>query len=402
MHMHAHMHTHTHTHPHPHPHPHVHVYAQVPPEAYFPFCDAWIEAHPDALLLIATDEASYYERAVSRYGLWSQPRLGSTRARRDPWSAVRRSGRIISASTGYHSRNVISDTSVDPYTKGLEVLLDALLLSRSDFLLKTSSAVAEFAIWVNLRLHHAHLDLQWEDRFHSQSLPPWASHVGRNDAQMYCAALARGCRIDLKQLVHASGGVNNGSAGGGSGAHMCACTCIRTRLSACAHVSMHARVHAGGGSGARAHKPGRRRRELDGRDRGDRGDGALGSAGSRGGTGYRGGGRRALLQPGQACARCQPRIESAAFTAARAAMPIPLGERCVDAGPMRRGLTQAECIAYARLHTLDFLGTQHERTEFAGCVVWNGKNAEFNSHEAHHVGCNIGAGGGACLCTQTH
>ena len=76
------------------------------------------------------------------------------------------------------------------------MLLDALLLSKCDFLLKTTSAVAEFAIWVNLALHDAHLDLQWEDRFHSQRLPAWATPVGANDAQAYCDALERGCARD--------------------------------------------------------------------------------------------------------------------------------------------------------------------------------------------------------------
>lgn len=46
--------------------------------------------------------------------------------------------------------------------------MDALLLSKCDFLLKAASAVAEFAIWLNLALHEAHVDLQWEDRFRSQ------------------------------------------------------------------------------------------------------------------------------------------------------------------------------------------------------------------------------------------
>ena len=80
-----------------------------------------------------------------------------------------------------------------------QVLLDALLLSRCDFLLKTTSAVPEFAIWVNLRLHAAHVDLQWEDRFASQTLPPWAAHIGANNAAVYCAALERGCAMDTRR-----------------------------------------------------------------------------------------------------------------------------------------------------------------------------------------------------------
>jgi hypothetical protein len=38
--------------------------------------------------------------------------------------------------------------------------MDALLLARVDFLLKSDSAVAEFGMWINPRLHRNHLDLQ--------------------------------------------------------------------------------------------------------------------------------------------------------------------------------------------------------------------------------------------------
>jgi len=62
--------------------------------------------------------------------------------------------------------------------------------------LKTASAVAEFAIWVNFRLHASHLDLQYaHDRLRSQRPhPQWAANALRNDAQPFCAALARACR----------------------------------------------------------------------------------------------------------------------------------------------------------------------------------------------------------------
>ena len=35
------------------------VHKKVPPEAYFPFADAWVEAHPGGLLFVATDEAAH-------------------------------------------------------------------------------------------------------------------------------------------------------------------------------------------------------------------------------------------------------------------------------------------------------------------------------------------------------
>jgi len=41
-------------------------------------------------------------------------------------------------------------------------VVDSLLLAHTDFLLKGTSALAEFAIWYSPRLATAHLDLQIE------------------------------------------------------------------------------------------------------------------------------------------------------------------------------------------------------------------------------------------------
>ena len=63
-----------------------------------------------------------------------------------------------------------------------------------------------------------------------------------------------------------------------------------------------------------------------------------------------------------------------------------------------RGLSQAECVAYARWRKLEFIGVQVERTEFGGCVVWNGRTVEYNADKSG-VGCGLDGNGGACLCT---
>ena len=147
----------------------------MPPEAYFPWIDAWLAAHEDALVFVATDEAAYHARIVRRYGAWRA--RGGARARGG--------GRVVSAGAGYHSANVIADAAArgGGWAKGGEVrhaartatraipidlphrspanlppisspdaqvLLDALLLARCDFLIKSASAVAEFAIWVRV------------------------------------------------------------------------------------------------------------------------------------------------------------------------------------------------------------------------------------------------------------
>lgn len=112
---------------------------RVPPEAYFPLIDAYLGAHPDALIFLATDDARYHARMQRRYGP---------------------TGRISSTGSGFVTRAVVTDPRLAGGTKGDGALLDALLLARVDFLLKSDSAVAEFGLWLNPRLHWNHLDLQ--------------------------------------------------------------------------------------------------------------------------------------------------------------------------------------------------------------------------------------------------
>eukprot|EP00966_Prymnesium_polylepis_P194718 4513965-Prymnesium_polylepis.1 len=48
--------------------------------------------------------------------------------------------------------------------RGMQVLLDSLLLSRCDYLIKSNSAVSEFAIYFNPRLVDASYDFNIKDR----------------------------------------------------------------------------------------------------------------------------------------------------------------------------------------------------------------------------------------------
>ena len=74
-------------------------------------------------------------------------------------------------------------------------------------------------------------------------------------------------------------------------------------------------------------------------------------------------------------------------------------KRCDQPSGSWRGLTQPECVAYARLHPqMAYLGSQTESGEFGGCVVWERRSIEFNGFRGG-VGCNVGAKGGVCLCT---
>ena len=55
------------------------------------------------------------------------------------------------------------------HAKGVEVLLDTLLLSKCDFLLKSASAVSEFALYFNPHLINRSYDFGLED----QPSPAW-------------------------------------------------------------------------------------------------------------------------------------------------------------------------------------------------------------------------------------
>ena len=98
---------------------------------------------------------------------------------------------------------------------------------------------------------------------------------------------------------------------------------------------------------------------------------------------------------------CLPAVDGRNAAAAAATRAVPAGARC-DGGSGPRLLTLAECMAFARLppHAYKFIGTQVERSEFPGCILWNGSNVEFNDHRRQRRGCNVHAQGGECLCTS--
>jgi hypothetical protein len=58
--------------------------------------------------------------------------------------------------------NIFLSDQGSNYHKGLDVLTDSLLLSKCDFLIKSNSAVSEFAIYFNLDLHNNSINLQYD------------------------------------------------------------------------------------------------------------------------------------------------------------------------------------------------------------------------------------------------
>ena len=186
------------------------VRAKVPPEAYFPLIDGWLDAHHDGLVFVATDDRMYAHRLGIRYGFDDGV---PTRGRRGGRP------RLLTRTRGHGYADVswggLADTTRARRTpsalgmqKGFEVILDALLLSKCDFVLISTSAVSEFALWVAPHLWSHHIDLQATDRLRTQVMPLWTRHVpgvaealkrgvagGRNRAvgDAFCAALTAAC-----------------------------------------------------------------------------------------------------------------------------------------------------------------------------------------------------------------
>lgn len=191
------------------------VRAKVPPEAHFPLVDAYLKAHQDALVFVATDDRRYMHRFRRRYGRDGGGASGASG-----------SGRIVSRGDGYDDadwgasadavhwraqmkRGERAAASNSGYAKGIQVLLDALLLSKCDFVLISASAVSEFALWVSPHLWTAHLDLQATNRFRGQEMPLWTQHVPgaagtrsrrRAVATAFCTALHAACANESGKL----------------------------------------------------------------------------------------------------------------------------------------------------------------------------------------------------------
>ena len=120
-----------------------HTSQAVQAESYYKYLDAYIKARPDAIIFVATDAAASLELIIRRYG---RERVKSQA------NVLRRPG------------NAFLDRSLPAYEKGYQVCLDALLLSRCDVLLMSSSHVAEFAVYFSpgLRLHRKSWHLEYQ------------------------------------------------------------------------------------------------------------------------------------------------------------------------------------------------------------------------------------------------
>lgn len=112
----------------------------VEPEEYFPHIDRFVAETSSPSIFLATDQAQFVARTRARYGT-----LVVTRD-------VTRADSFGPASNPFQTR------AGSGYTKGEEVLVDCLLLSRSRRLLRCTSAVGEYAVYFNEGLESLNLN----------------------------------------------------------------------------------------------------------------------------------------------------------------------------------------------------------------------------------------------------
>ena len=134
------------------------VMPKVPPERYYALIDAFLSSHgAGAKLLLATDDAGYQRAVIERYGAHRVAQLHDGKVRRAEGQAA-----------------IWREHSADAaHAKGLEVLLDTLLLSKCDFLLKAASAVSEFALYFAPRLINHSYDFSLQ----GEVAPSWAAVI---------------------------------------------------------------------------------------------------------------------------------------------------------------------------------------------------------------------------------
>lgn len=125
------------------------------PSLYFSMIDRFLSRFPDSLVFLATDDDVYADVLTRRYGqrlVQQSHQVFRTSGNKSIWRANRK-----------------SSAQVAPL--GLQVLLDTLLLARCSFLLKTDSAVSEFALYYNPHLINNSYDFAIPDN----PLPSWVN-----------------------------------------------------------------------------------------------------------------------------------------------------------------------------------------------------------------------------------
>ncbi|MBL7197375.1 MAG: hypothetical protein ISS47_04710 [Candidatus Omnitrophica bacterium] len=106
----------------------------VTPQEYFPHIDRFVRKSPNCRIFLATEQSQFVEEVRARYG-----------------DRVILRDVIRTSKFGRGTCPFLSNKN-DSYLKGEEVLIDCLLLAKSDFLLRCTSAVGEYAMYFNKNL----------------------------------------------------------------------------------------------------------------------------------------------------------------------------------------------------------------------------------------------------------
>lgn len=324
------------------------AHPKVPLSRFTKLADRYLAAFPNASIVLCTDDASYHARFVERYG-----------------------GRVRSRTAGYAVENVVRDPTLARARKGADAVIDALLLAHTDYLLKSTSALAEFAIWHSPRLADAHLDLQIPEgvakgEAYQSRVPKWAG--GAYDPPTLTAAEAELALRALEATPQATrpplrlSPFRRGSNGAARGSTETMSTMYSAELSA--RASSMGSQHNGSPPWA----------------------------------------------PEWPTQWTPPSIDITAPTAAYAApasgsavKPPPYAIRVVSGSdgcvrtPSLSPLTREECREYARRASLEHIGSTSNRNEPTGCLLWEERHVEFNELGRVGGGCRLGRIG-RCVC----
>ena len=84
------------------------THPKVPLERFYKYVDAYLAAHPGAMVVLATDDRNYHQAFTERY--------------RD---------RVVSQSSGYATRNIVRDPSIAGAQKGRSLGVTAVAVEQS-------------------------------------------------------------------------------------------------------------------------------------------------------------------------------------------------------------------------------------------------------------------------------
>lgn len=121
-------------------------YKKTDPDLYFKCIDSILKKHPDSYMFVATDQESFASTISEKYKnckLYESPRSNS--------------------SLGLHN-----EVGIDKNLLGESVIVDALLLSKADYLIKARSNVSDFSLFNNIAMECSIIYSE-EEMFHKPS-----------------------------------------------------------------------------------------------------------------------------------------------------------------------------------------------------------------------------------------